>query len=278
MIYHYTTAEILKLILASRKIRFNRTDRVDDTTEARRHPVIQFGKYFYVSCWTRDPDESIPLWRMYGGGMHGVRISLPDYPFQSKRLQVPAAWRLEAEGALFAPLTLQEMFGPDYLIVPMFFRPEMFGGDVEYCDDTVVAVRYARAIAFSSPQPPKIELTIQSPFDLVRLKTTKWAFQREYRFSLFAVPSIRVPPEGPGAPAFVERLPNHSINALLRGEGPAAEFIDVDMSDEAFDQMNITFGPLCSDATRESVRVSVDKYASKAVLGESALTGTVRPT
>ena len=35
MIHHYTDIDTLALILANRTIRFNRLDRVDDTTEAK---------------------------------------------------------------------------------------------------------------------------------------------------------------------------------------------------------------------------------------------------
>ena len=81
-IHHYTNIETLALILSSRKLRFNRLDRVDDIREAQKHKGIDFGKYFFVSCWTYDQNESIPQWHMYTEKMSGVRISFP-------RLSIP---------------------------------------------------------------------------------------------------------------------------------------------------------------------------------------------
>ncbi len=64
LIHHYTNIESLAMILSTKKIRFNRLDRMDDLeegcVEAQRIPL---GKYTYVSCWTEDDEESIPLWK-----------------------------------------------------------------------------------------------------------------------------------------------------------------------------------------------------------------------
>ena len=274
MIHHYTSAQTLGLILASRKLRFNRTDRVDDVQEAERHPLIRFGRYFYVTCWTCEDQESIPLWQMYSGGMTGVRISLPNYPFERKLLAVPPGWKLEREGCLYAPLTIPEMFGDDYLILPMYMNAETFGGPVEYCDD--LEERYRDAISLCIRDRGKAELRMRAPFDLVRLKSREWAFQREFRFSLFALPSIPVPAEGPGSPEYYEELPSHMLDAFFRGIGPAAEFLDVDLSREAFDNMRITLGPLSSTESEATVRALIARYAPNARIQHSQLTGKIR--
>ena len=39
-------------------------------------------KFVYVSCWTEDSEESIPLWNLYTPNMHGVRIRMPEFPFK----------------------------------------------------------------------------------------------------------------------------------------------------------------------------------------------------
>ena len=86
-IFHYTNLDSLALILKTRNIRFTRMDRVDDIREAQNHLGIDFGKYFFVSCWTTDAKESIPQWNMYSDQMRGVRIELPTYPFQMQVLR-----------------------------------------------------------------------------------------------------------------------------------------------------------------------------------------------
>ena len=61
LIHHYTNIESLALILKSKKIRFNRLDRMDDLEEGRVEAQgIPVAKYTYVSCWTEDEEESIP--------------------------------------------------------------------------------------------------------------------------------------------------------------------------------------------------------------------------
>jgi len=272
-IHHYTSIETLALILASKKIRFNRTDRVDDITESQRHAKIRFGNYFFVSCWTYDSEESIPQWHMYTDRMRGVRISLPVAPFQQKRLIPPDSWKLESKGTMYAPLSLEEQFGPNYFVVPMYMEAKHFGGPVEYCDD--VEARYEKAISFKI-EDGRTLVNIKAPFDLVRLKTSAWSFQKEYRFALFVLPSFQVPAEGPGSPEFYERFPSHVINALINGIAPGVDFLDVDLSDNALREMEITLGPLCSEGSKIAVHALVKAYAPEATVRDSRFTGNIR--
>jgi hypothetical protein len=272
-IHHYTSTETLALILASKKIRFNRTDRVDDITESQRHARIRFGSYFFVSCWTHDSEESIPQWHMYTDRMRGVRISLPVAPFQQKLLVPPASWKVKSEGALYAPLSLEEQFGSNYFVVPMFMEPKHFGGPVEYCED--IEARYDKAISLKI-ENGQVSATIGAPFDLVRLKTSEWSFQKEYRFALFVLPSPPVPWDGPGSPEFYERFPSHVANALAHGIAPGIEYLDVDLSEQAIREMEVTVGPLCSEGSKLAVRALVDVYAPEATVIESRFTGNIR--
>jgi hypothetical protein len=66
-IYHYTTIDSLAMIMSSRSIKFNRLDKVDDLEERIEPSQVKLWQYLFVSCWTENPEESIPLWRMYSG-------------------------------------------------------------------------------------------------------------------------------------------------------------------------------------------------------------------
>ena len=81
VLYHYTSISTLAHILESKKIRFNRLDRVDDIEEGKAIDVNNISSFIYVSCWTNKKYESIPLWNMYTPNMKGVRIELPSFPF-----------------------------------------------------------------------------------------------------------------------------------------------------------------------------------------------------
>ena len=82
-LYHYTSLDTLALILKNKTLCFNNLVNVDDMEEAQSEDMGEFGKFVYVSCWTADREESIPLWNLYTPDMHGVRIRLPEYPFET---------------------------------------------------------------------------------------------------------------------------------------------------------------------------------------------------
>lgn len=86
-IFHYTNIDSLAMILSTKKLRFTRLDMVDDLLEAQTHVGINFGKFFFVSCWTTQIEESIPQWSMYSHEMRGVRIELRAKPFQNAPLR-----------------------------------------------------------------------------------------------------------------------------------------------------------------------------------------------
>lgn len=135
-IYHYTSIESLALILKTGRIRFSRLDGVDDVGEAQSRSGIDFGKYFFVSCWTRLAEESIPQWHMYSKGMRGVRIGLPLYPFDSIPLQAPPNWKgISIGDKIISPLPFHELFGESYFIFPMYMKKENFASQVDYVDD-----------------------------------------------------------------------------------------------------------------------------------------------
>lgn len=273
-IYHYTSVDSLALILASRKLRFNRLDRVDDLREAQTHLGIEFGKYFFVSCWTRAQKESIPQWHMYTDKMAGVRISLPLMPFQRKRLRPKPEWNVQTQGELLSPLSLEEQFGDNYFIVPMFLEEDHFAAPVTYVEN--IEQRYSEAVRVSKSLDGRASLQISRPFDLACLKSTDWEFQAEYRFFLFVLPSIPVPKEGPGSPAFCEELPNHILHAMLNGIAPGIEHLDLDLSDEALDQIVVTTGPLCTAGAKLCVESLVERYAPHGRVETSCFNGVIR--
>lgn len=267
-IYHYTSVDTLGLILASKRIRLNRVDRVDDLTESQRHAQIAFGSYFFVSCWTYDDEESVPQWHMYTDKMRGVRISLPVLPFKAEPLVAPAGF--ESIGRIPSPLSFDELFGENYLVVPMCLDPVQFGGPVEYTNE--VEARYKQAVVLSA-KGAEVTGEIRRPFDLVRLKTTEWAFQKEYRFALFILPS---PPGGIGSPHFAERLPNYVVNALAQRVPTPLTHFDVALADDALKSLEITIGPLCPPGRRLAIDALVEKHVPGARVRESTFAGKLR--
>lgn len=74
-IYHYTTLETLALILKNRTLRFNNVKNMNDPEESVTEDFkSSLQNYTFISCWTQNPEESIPLWQMYSDSAHGVRL------------------------------------------------------------------------------------------------------------------------------------------------------------------------------------------------------------
>lgn len=80
-LYRYTSLESLALILKSRQIRLNPLDKMDDLQEQKTADVENLGKFVFISSWTEESDESIPMWRMYTDPRAGVRIKMRKNPF-----------------------------------------------------------------------------------------------------------------------------------------------------------------------------------------------------
>ncbi|MBT2688378.1 hypothetical protein J7I93_09305 [Bacillus sp. ISL-47] len=85
-LYHYTSIETLALILKNKTIRFSSLSRVDDIEERRTEDYGDLGRFCFVSCWTNETEESIPLWNLYTPNMTGVRIRVPTGPFKTVKI------------------------------------------------------------------------------------------------------------------------------------------------------------------------------------------------
>jgi len=82
-LYHYTTLDSLMKIAESRMLLFNRCDKLNDIIEGSRSHV----KY-YVSCFTYEKKETIPMWYIYTRGINccprsnvGVRLCVDNGDF-----------------------------------------------------------------------------------------------------------------------------------------------------------------------------------------------------
>jgi hypothetical protein len=138
-----------------------------------------------------------------------------------------------------------------------------------YVED--VNERYESAVSIEDEN-----LTISKPFDLARLKTTDWRFQDEYRFALFVLPSLPMPPDGPGNPSFYNALPQHIGNTIRTGQDPGIPHLDVDLRESALSELVVTTGPLCSAGTKLCVESLVKQYAPHGRVQASALEGAIR--
>ena len=274
-IYHYTSIESLALILKTRSLRFTRLDGVDDVREAQAHAGIDFGRFFFVSCWTQQAEESIPQWSMYSREMQGVRLELPEFPFNSDPLRPQPGWGgIEWQGDLLSPLSFEALWGSSYFIVPMFLKRQHFAGPVKYVPS--VSDVYAQSIRREDQPDGRVNLKIDCLPQLPRRKSDEWFFQKEYRFSLFVLPSLPVPPAGPGTTKFFESVGQHMSNSFIGNIDPGIPYVDVPLSDEAIRSLIIRTGPLATPGGRACVEALVAQLAPQARIEQSALSGTIR--
>ena len=73
-LWHYTSFGILKKILESKQLKFNRIDKVNDRLESKIFGDNELSHLVYISCFSKIECESIPMWDIYGKNKHGVRI------------------------------------------------------------------------------------------------------------------------------------------------------------------------------------------------------------
>lgn len=274
-IFHYTDIESLALILKTKKLRFTRLDRVDDIREAQEHSGINFGKYFFVSCWTQQEIESIPQWNMYSREMQGVRIDLPEYPFLNQPLRTKPGWGgIECNGELLSPMAFEDLFGDSYFIVPTSLNRDHFAGPVEYVPD--VEELYIRSIHREVATTGHVNLNINELYKLPRYKTQDWEFQKEYRFSLFAMPSLPVPKEGSVSKTFFENINEYMSNAFINNIDTSINYIDIPINPLVFEELVVRTGPLCTPGGRACAESLLSHHAPSARLEVSALTGSIR--
>lgn len=277
MIFHYTSIETLGLIFESGKIRFNRVDRVDDVREAQSVSGISFGKYFFVSCWTRKKAEQIPLWHCTPN-MRGVRIELPERPFKLSMMNPPPGSGFIREGPVFSPHTFEEMFGAEHMILPVMIvpgqpYPESFAGPVVYVDD--VEDVYRRSVSVDH-RHDKMNIMIRNIPLLLRTKSVDWEYQAEYRFSLVILPSIALPSDGANLGDFSVHMANYVGRSLILGVDHGIQHYDLPLDPNLLKKVRITLGPFCEPEDRAKVEELVAKFASEAEITASSLTGKIR--
>ena len=275
-IYHYTNIDSLALILKTRNLRFTRLDGVDDVREAQYHAGINFGKFFFVSCWTQESEENIPLWNMYSREMQGVRLELPEFPFVNHPLRPNPEWDgIECEDGLNGPLPFEALCGSSYFIVPMFFNRDHFAGPIEYVPS--VEEVYVRSIRREIHANGRVNLGIDGLPMLPRHKSREWSFQKEYRFSLFVLPSLPVTPDGSGTKTFTARVSEHMSQSFINNIDPGITYIDIPLDPSVFQELIVRMGPLCSSGGQASVEALVSRFAPEARIEQSVLIGAIRP-
>ncbi|MRX46937.1 DUF2971 domain-containing protein [Pedobacter puniceum] len=265
MLYHYTSINTLALILKNKKIRFNRLDLVDDVSELDGIPSY-FSSCVFVSCWTGNIEESIPLWRMYTPNMKGVRISLKKDMFQKKEVKkfIGESFGWEHH---YGPLSAEEAYtNGKYMVANIFENPKSFFKKVIY-EDEFAKFNHA---CFSE-EPKGIEISL---VDLGMYKHSRWSFQEESRFILYTNPLL--PLSHPLVMGSKSKQLELAYYCLHNNIPNTSTFIDVDLEDTVLQNISVTLGPLCDESDEILVNCLLAKYAKNGIVNRSELTGAIR--
>jgi hypothetical protein len=265
-LYHYTSVDSLALILKNKTIRLNPLDKMDDLQEQKTADVENLGKFVFVSSWTDDPTESIPMWKMYTNSTAGVRIKLRKNPFVwhgtlAKNVAAKTGMKLtsdsDPEGKLLTFLDLSDMMVRGY-VSPQAYNGKIlekvqYTNDLEKLEPTVVKI-----------DGGQIQLNIGS---LGRYKNKHWEFQNEWRYIMtFMSMNFRVGVE------MMSQMFTMSVNKMAQGKDlPPFRFFDLDINPEYFEEMEIVCSPQMTAGNRVILETLVEKYNPSATIRESEL-------
>ena len=261
-IYHYTSIENLALILKHKTIRFNRLDHMEDPCEkVFLMNQLDWSPYTYVSCWTENPEETLPLWHMYTNGGKGVRIGIEkdfiDWDKQSIAFSVPSRQRHHKSLSKDSSGAFSVTFNPTRIYRPLSdeacYRKVDYVSEMEYLE-------YEKNIG-------RVSSFLEIDEEMMRkyvgvFRKDKWAFQEESRFVIYAVPYTSTDPV----------VSHNDFVNLIRLHMPNnVPFIDVPIKAEKLRNVEVTLGPNVDEGQGILTKALLNKYAPYAQLGFSSL-------
>lgn len=264
-LYKYLNIDSLTLILENKKIRLNPITSMDDLQEEMCQDLKSYGQYCFVSSWTSQEREIIPMWKMYCSKGQGVRIKLPKNPFKIYKINLKNKLPFSTEGNEFNSfLPIEDYLNNRY--TPLFVDPNELLIQMEYGED-------------EEKLNPKIIQYIDGHYYIIvnylgRYKNQYWSFQEEWRYLIWFFPfSLR---------NLVENLNNSdefkSIleKGFLSQEELPMPYYDLVIRDEALNEMEIMLSPDISDGNRQIVKNLKEKYIPSAKVVESSLSGLIK--
>jgi len=248
-------------------------------TEGQSQDEVDWRKFFFVSCWSANEEESIPLWNLYTPDMKGVRIKLPIEMFKKHLLDISlipdfinivdtSSAPVGAKVSVYSYLPYERMHGESYIVLPPSFEKARWPFPVEYTNDNSKLNQVILKRDELSGQ------TVLSPFEVAKYKSKVWEFQSEWRFRLYchsAAPrslSAIMPSQ-----QYYE-LMLKELSDLTKGVGQEYMYLDVD--DAAFEDLQVVLGPKVDPAHKIIVEALISAYCPKAIMEISRLSGSIR--
>lgn len=278
-IYHYTSIETLALILKNKTIRFNRLDNnLDDLEEGQiSSNGVKLGNYGFVSCWTEEETESIPLWKLYTTNGIGVRIGMErdmfkDYYYPDIVEIGDIRFNAKASGWKITKTPIEDMFKSEYILqtlLPSQIYNPTFYKHVEYVDDINEKIKDCVTLF---KEDDKYNRIIIKHEDIGKYKKKHWEFEKETRFFLFIVPGKRFDMNSD----INEEWNQWLYDVWTKNIRNSISDYYMHLKEDIFDDMEIVLSPNSSIADRIIVESLCEKYAPKAKILDSSLSNLVR--
>lgn len=265
-LYHYTSVENLLLILKNKTLAFNSLQNVDDLEECNSKDIQQIGKICYVSCWTNDETESIPMWSMYTPNMQGVRIKLKKFPFKKYKFKC-GEYHFKSDVETY--FDYEKLYNENKTTI----AGEIQLIKVTYTDDEKLIYPNVKTIKeeLKKLNDGKMERTISTSYslkDIGKYKRKNWEFQNEFRYiinmSLWSMKELENCKNCDDQLKLIERIEDVKYRA------PYNLFF-LNLENEALDDLEILIGPKTTEAQQEIIKLIVEKYCPSAKILKSTL-------
>lgn len=278
-IYHYTSIETLALILKNKTIRFNRLDNnLDDLEEGKvSSNGVKLGNYGFVSCWTEEKTESIPLWKLYTNNGIGVRIALEkdmfkDYHYPDFVNIGDIRFSAKESGWQTTKTPIEDMFNPKYMVFTLLSNSidnESFCREIEYVDNIKEKIKDCVTIKRNSDGTEYIHVNF---CDIGKYKQKHWEFENETRFFLFIIPGMKFTMCSDINVQYNQWLYDVWTKNI---RNTITEYY-MHLKDDIFDDMEIVLSPNCTESNRIIVEALCKRYAPKAKIYDSSLKNLVQ--
>ena len=263
-LYHYTSVDVLALILKNRTIRFNSLDRMDDLQEQETADIKNVGQFCYISSWTDDEEESIPMWNMYASLDSGVRIKLQKCPFKEYDNTAETLSKVapvSGNGTLKSIIPLTDIFTMGFMCPQAMASQDSMLHKVEYTQDPE---KLYPSILNEGENDFSINLG-----DLGKHKNIHWKFQNEWRY-IFTILPLNL---NQSVETMLDSFTIVANKIKLGIEKQPFPYYDMVLSDEAYCNMEITLSPRISESHREFVSLLKDRYNPSMEIKDSVLLG-----
>jgi len=272
-LYQYTSMNSVLAILENKTIRFTRLDSLNDLNEGCCGEYAHLKKYVYISSWSADERESIPMWSLYG------RDKKENVLDQGVRIKVPTnLFTFDGNGGLKEELALNKVLNNWNVVTEVktkdielgedvkeklkdadlndyhFTRKEVVGPvKVDYISFANYADRYSGIL--KPGQHPGFYSFF--PKDVGYEKVDDWAYENEYRFWM------QYP--------YCKQI--YGSGGVLKNDVSFTKYpyIDVFYNEKAIPEMEIMLAPNFNVSLVETFKSELEKRGFLKVLQKSAL-------